>query len=99
MQEKKVAKSDLTRRGFFGRAALTIAGGAALMVAGTRNAAAKVSKMSAKYKSAPQKGKSCKGCKRFDGTDKCSTVAGKISPNGYCRYYSRKSAYRGSRSY
>ncbi len=97
MHEKKADKVELTRRGFFGRAALTIAGGAALMVAGTRNAAAKVSKMSAKYKKTAYKGRSCKGCKRFDSeNNRCSTVAGRISPNGYCRYYSSKRAYRGS---
>ncbi len=97
MHEKKTDKGELTRRGFFGRAALTIAGGAVLMVAGTRNAAAKVSKMSAKYRKKAFKGRSCKGCKRFDGeNNRCSTVAGRISPDGYCRYYSRIRAYRGS---
>ena len=99
MQKKQDEKSEMNRRGFLGKMMLGAAGGAALMLAGTREAAAKVSKMAAKYRNAPKMGKSCKGCRRFNGVDKCSTVAGKISSNGYCKYYSRKRAYRGSGSY
>ena len=84
---------ELTRRGFLDRIMLTAAGGAALMIAGTQQAEAKVSKASAKYRSSPKMGRSCKGCTRYQGNGKCATVKGTVSSNGYCNYYARKSSY------
>ena len=91
--EQQGEQRELTRRGFLDRIMLTAAGGAALMIAGTQQAAAKVSKSSAKYSSSPKMGKSCKGCTRYQGNGKCAIVKGKVSSNGYCNYYTRKSSY------
>ena len=91
--QEREEKSELTRRGFLDRIMLTAAGGAALMIVGTEQAAAKVAKASAKYRSSPKAGRSCKGCTRYQGNGKCSIVKGTVSSNGYCNYYARKSSY------
>ncbi len=85
--------AELTRRGFLDRIMLTAAGGAALIIAGTTHADAKVAKMTAKYRNSPKYGKKCSGCKHYRGSGKCALVSGKISGNGYCNYYSKKSGY------
>ena len=84
---------ELTRRGFLDRIMLTAAGGAALMIAGTSAAVAKVAKATAKYRSSPKSGKKCSGCKHYKGSGRCALVSGKVSGNGYCNYYSKKSGY------
>ncbi len=89
-------KSNLTRRKFMDRVMLTVAGGAALMLAGTQQAEAKVSKTAAKYRSSPKMGKSCGGCAKYMGNGKCSAVKGTVSKNGYCNLYAAKKAKRGS---
>ena len=93
---KITEKGDLTRRRFMDRVMLTVAGGAVLMLAGTREAEAKVSKMSASYRSSPKMGKSCRGCANYQGSGKCKIVKGTVSSSGYCKFYARKKAYRGS---
>ena len=96
IKNKSMGNGDsgsVTRRGFFDKIMLTVAGGAALMVAGTTHAVAKVAKATAKYRSSPRSGKKCSGCKHYKGSGKCALVAGTVSANGYCNYYSKKSGY------
>ena len=89
-QGDKISSVEVTRRRFLDRIMMTVAGGAVLMIAGTQDAEAKVSKMAAKYRGSAYMGKSCSGCKRYQGNGKCSQVAGSVSPGGYCKYYARK---------
>ena len=84
------AKSEISRRKFLDRIFLTVAGGAAIMVIGTKEAQAKVSKSAAKYRGSPKLGRSCGKCARYQGNGKCSKVKGTVSANGYCNYYSRR---------
>lgn len=50
----------------------------------------KVSKEHAEYRGSPNGQQSCGRCTMFRQPDKCTTVAGKISPAGWCKYYEAK---------
>jgi len=60
----------------------------------TKSAAASVSKDEAKYTNTSTQEKKCSGCSHFVGGGMCDVVKGKISPDGWCRYWA---AGRGSK--
>jgi hypothetical protein len=49
----------------------------------------KSSKVEAEYQSHPNHGECCKHCTMWRPPNKCSAVAGVISPKGWCSYYKR----------
>jgi len=64
---------------------------AGLSAAGlAHEAEAKVTQKAAGYQDHPKQGHQCSGCSHFHAPDSCDLVAGKISPNGWCRFFSPK---------
>lgn len=54
------------------------------------NNSGKVSKDYASYRSSPNGPQCCAKCTMFRQPQSCTTVNGKISPAGYCKYYEKK---------
>lgn len=74
-----------TRRaalGWFGMTVLAVVTGTGSVLAQSQ-----VSKEQAKYQGSPRDGKKCAGCKHFKAPDSCRLVEGKISPDGWCRFW------------
>lgn len=81
----------VSRRALLRGATLT-AGGALLAGAITAQPAeAKMAPTAAGYQTSPKDGKSCSGCSLFQAPSSCRLVDGTISPNGYCRFFVKKS--------
>jgi hypothetical protein len=89
MSEERV--STVTRRG-----ALTNTIGFIAACATTRAAladsASKVPQTAVQYQTAPKSGRRCVDCSQFRTPDGCQLVQGPISPAGWCRLFSPKSA-------
>ena len=85
-------KSSLSRAGLLKwlAAAPAIATGLAASLSGTAQAAD--NKAQFKYQDKPgPKGQKCAGCSLFKAPNACKVVTGKISPNGWCIAWSKKS--------
>jgi hypothetical protein len=54
-------------------------------------AQAKASKDAMKYQDKPNKDQKCSNCMQFQPPDSCKVVEGKISPDGYCIAWVKKS--------
>ena len=68
------------------------AGGAALVLAATVPAQAKMTQAAAGYQDSPAKnGDACATCSLFKAPAACTLVDGTISPKGWCRFYNKKS--------
>ena len=72
--------------------------GAVLLATGTLAAsviplahAQKASKADAKYQDTPKDGQKCSQCVYFQAPSTCGVVEGKISPDGWCAMYNKKS--------
>ena len=79
-----------SRRGVLLRAAL---GGGAVLAAGALPALAAAKKMSqsaAHYQPTPKGAARCDGCALFQKPAACQTVAGVISPQGWCILFAAK---------
>lgn len=82
--------ASLSRRQLLRGAA--IAAGSAAVLAGTVvPAQAKMTEKAAGYQETPKDGASCATCALFNPPSSCNLVDGTISPNGWCRFYSKKS--------
>lgn len=79
-----------SRRHLLKGAALTI-GGAAILVGASAPAEAKMTQAASGYQDSPKNGQSCSTCALFKAPSSCTLVDGNISPNGWCRFYSKKS--------
>ncbi len=79
----------VSRRDLLRGAAVTI-GGAAIVVGTSVPAEAKMSTKAAGYQETPKDGASCADCALFKAPNACTLVDGNISPNGWCRFYSKK---------
>jgi hypothetical protein len=55
-----------------------------------RAAAAKFSKSSVLYQPTPKGDRKCSGCALFEPPNACKSVAGVISPNGWCAIWRAK---------
>jgi len=78
-----------SRRQLFRGAAVGIAGAALLA---STAAEAKMTPKAAGYQETPNKdGSSCASCSLFKAPSSCTLVDGTISPNGWCRFYAKKS--------
>ena len=83
--------ADLSRRNVLRGVTLT-AGSAALLAAlTTQRAEAKMKQEAAGYQATPKDGQRCSGCTVFVAPASCRLVDGTISPDGYCRFFVKKS--------
>lgn len=55
-------------------------------------AEAKMAPSSVKYQASPKDGKQCDGCNLFVAPSSCKSVAGDISPKGWCALWVKKAA-------
>jgi hypothetical protein len=82
--------SKVSRRELLRGAALT-AGGAAILVGTTLPAEAKMTQQAAAYQGTPKGDQSCASCALFKAPSSCTLVDGTIDPNGWCKFYAKKS--------
>ena len=79
--------NEHTKSGCVSRRTVLIAAAGAvpvLALGATGAAASQLSQTAAKYQPTPKDGKRCDGCKLFQPPNACKTVAGTISPAGWC---------------
>jgi hypothetical protein len=82
--------SRLSRRALLTGAGIA-AGAAAIVVTSVAPAEAKMSTRAAGYQATPKDGASCSSCALFKAPSSCTLVDGDISPDGWCRFYAKKS--------
>lgn len=80
---------QLSRRNLL-HATLATAGGAAFLLSTMEPAAAKMPQKASQYQDTPKGKAMCSNCAHFEPPSGCGIVAGKISPNGWCRFYVKK---------
>jgi hypothetical protein len=87
-------KSDdgVSRRGIL-RGAAIAAGGviAASTLAIEPAAAGKMAQAAAGYQATPKDGNQCSNCALFEAPSSCRIVDGTIAPEGWCRFFAKKS--------
>jgi hypothetical protein len=84
---------DLSRRGFFRRAATYAVGAAAIIQAlepKPATAQAKVAQSAVSYQDKPKGTQRCDGCSLFQAPKSCKVVEGDVSPQGWCSLFSPK---------
>ena len=83
-------KDLLSRRALFHAAAF--AGASLVVLAGTvSQAMAKMTQKGAGYQATPKDVQKCANCALFKAPDSCTLVEGSISPDGWCRFFAKKS--------
>lgn len=86
--QSKFSFTPLSRRSVLLQGAVCAAGAATLIVAATNSAtAAKLPKASAGYQATPKGSQECGNCALFEPPNACKSVAGEISPKGWCTLY------------
>ena len=88
-QAVDLAKPLQSRRQVLHGAAIA-AGGAVLAIAMASPAQAKMSFQASGYQTTPKGDQNCAGCSLFQNPSSCILVDGKISPDGWCRFYRKK---------
>lgn len=73
------------------RGAAIAAGGAAVLLSAVQPAQAKMAQTAAGYQNKSKGDQKCSTCALFQAPSSCSLVDGTISPDGWCRFYSKKS--------
>jgi hypothetical protein len=81
--------AGLSRRQLL-QGATIAAGGAAALMGTLRPAEAKMPQKASGYQATPKGKADCASCVHFEPPSSCGIVAGKISPNGWCRFYAKK---------
>jgi hypothetical protein len=84
VEENKVSRRALLRGTSF------VAGGAALLMGMALPAQAKMPQKASGYQDTPKGAAKCSNCMHFQAPAACAIVAGKISPEGWCRFYAKK---------
>jgi hypothetical protein len=85
-------KAKLSRRSILRGALLLASGTLAVGVIQVKPAyAQKATKEATKYQDSPKDGQKCADCVYFQAPSACGVVDGKISPNGWCNLYNKKS--------
>jgi High potential iron-sulfur protein len=85
-------KTKLSRRSMLRGAILLASGTLAASVIQVRPAyAQKMSKADAKYQETPKDGAKCSTCVYFKAPADCGVLEGKVSPEGWCTMYNKKS--------
>jgi hypothetical protein len=74
------------------RTVLIVAAGAAPLMAlsATCARAAQLAQSAVRYQATPKDGKQCDGCNLFVPPNACKSVAGNISPTGWCSLWVKK---------
>jgi hypothetical protein len=80
------------RRALSRRTVLMAAAGAAPLLVVGRAEAAGLPKTAVGYQDHPNEDKQCSECNFFVAPNSCKSVAGEISPNGYCKLFAKKPA-------
>ena len=88
MTKIMIGSSEMTRRALLTGAAA--AGSAPLLALGASPAWAKMSQAAVAYQDTPKGDRTCAGCGLFQAPSSCKTVAGAISPNGWCKIWVKK---------
>ena len=88
-QAVDLAKPLQSRRQVLQCAAIA-AGGVAVAIAMASPAQAKMSFQASGYQPTPKGDQNCVGCSLFQAPSSCILVDGKISPDGWCRFYRKK---------
>jgi hypothetical protein len=81
-----------TSNGVSRRTVLLAAAAFAPAFAAGRAAAGTLPQAAVAYQDHPKDDKKCANCNLFVEPDGCKTVAGKISPEGYCKLWVKKTA-------
>lgn len=82
--------ATLSRRGVF-RGVASMIGATVALLAMKLPAIAKMAQKAAGYQVKPSGDQSCANCTLFKAPDSCTLVDGTIAPNGWCRFYAKKS--------
>ncbi|MGB8278292.1 MAG: high potential iron sulfur protein [Methylovirgula sp.] len=82
-------KSGNTRRSLLQKA-LAVAVAVPFVGLSVRSAMAKVAKTAVAYQDKPNGSNHCSLCRFFEAPHSCKQVDGTISPNGWCRLFSKK---------
>jgi High potential iron-sulfur protein len=72
--------------------ALTTLGSLFVMLAEAPQAVAKMAQKAAGYQTSAKNGQSCATCALFKAPSSCTLVDGTIVPDGWCRFYSKKTS-------
>ncbi len=72
------------------RMVLIAAGATSLLGLMSDSAGAKMAETAVRYQDSPKDGKQCDGCKLFIAPNECKSVAGDISPKGWCALWIKK---------
>lgn len=82
------ASAKLSRRSVLLQGVACAAGVATIIVTDINSAkAAKLPQVSANYRPKPNGDRQCSNCKLFEPPNACKSVAGEISPQGWCSLY------------
>ena len=88
MSEKENKNGNMTRREALRGTALFGLAASAGLLAGSHEAAARISKKAAGYVGSPRNGQKCANCRWFyPRSRRCKVVTGTFSPNGWCRLW------------
>jgi hypothetical protein len=66
------------------------AGAAAVVIASEASAQAKVAQSAVAYQDTPKGAQQCDSCIFFQEPNACKTVAGDVSPQGWCKIWAKK---------
>jgi hypothetical protein len=93
MQDQNKTPQNVSRRALLRHATLAT-GAAALLGTALQTQSAQAGNMTqqaAGYQPTPKDGKRCDGCSLFQAPASCKLVAGTIAPEGWCRFWVKKS--------
>ena len=94
MRKVQVCSAEMSRRTLLHGVACAAAGAAPILgvtvTAERALAQAKMSQAAAGYQGSPKGSQRCDNCSLFQPPNACKTVAGTISPSGWCKLYVQK---------
>lgn len=86
-KESEKPQIQMSRRTLLQNAAIAGAAAIPVLLAGARSAGAKMSQTAVAYQGSPKGSSKCSNCKLFEPPSSCKSVAGDISPNGWCKIW------------
>lgn len=91
MKTTDVSSNVLSRRSVLAATGCMIGASAAVaMTAIEASAQAKVSQAVVAYQDSPKSAQQCDNCESFQPPNACKTVAGEVSPQGWCKIWRKK---------
>jgi len=91
MKKIDICSESLSRRSMLAASGLFVGASAVAVVTATAaNAQAKVAQTAVGYQETPKGAQQCDNCNWFQAPNACKTVAGEISPQGWCKIYAKK---------